>query len=105
MSERFEARVFLEWQTNTVRLAVREDRYGSAVFLMPDGTWTAVVEGATVAGETGKEPGIVLPVQALDAIGKAIREYSGDMSHSETEAKVLREWLAVEMARVDRLTE
>lgn len=61
-------------------------------------TWTRInpVEAAS------DQAGIVLPRGCLAAVDKEIRRYAGDLRDSESEARVLREWLAVERGRVDR---
>jgi hypothetical protein len=97
MTGDFEARLLDDattWQTNTVRLAIRRNRGLAADYLMPDGTWTSVEEGDVVVG-------IELPRGAIEAIAEAIAEWQGHTSHADTEARVLREWLAVERDRVD----
>lgn len=86
------------WAADMIRLAIREDRGNAAVYLMPDGTWK-VVEGYGV--RLPEEIGILLPRAAIEAIAVAIAEWQGHTSHADTEARVLREWLAVEQRRVD----
>jgi len=81
------------WTMNQVTLAVRE---GDS-FLMRDGTWQRLDEG-TVSEDTG----IRLPRGSIEAIAVAVQNWQGHASHADTEAKVLREWLAVERERVDR---
>jgi len=81
------------WTMNRVTLAVRE---GNS-YLMEDGTWQAFDEGTATEGT-----GIALPRGAIEAIAVAIQNWQGHASHADTEAKVLREWLAVERERVDR---
>ncbi len=77
-----------------VRLAVVDVDQGA--YLMPDGTWTVVGEGAQPDGI-----GLGLPRAAIEAIELAIAEWQGHTSHTDTEIRVLREWLAVERGRVD----
>lgn len=67
--------------------------------LLEDGTWT-VVDDAAVIPDTA---GIVLPREALQAIGLAILEHLGDRIPSQAEVRVLREWLGIERHRVDVL--
>ena len=43
------------------------------------------------------------PIPAIEAIAVAIQEWQGHTSHADTEARVLREWLAAERKRVDRV--
>jgi hypothetical protein len=49
--------------------------------------------------------GLLLPAEAVEAIARAVQEFQGHTSHADTEARVLREWLTVERARVDRALE
>jgi hypothetical protein len=81
---------------NVVRLAIRDEARNA--FLMPDGTWQTVPEGEYIA-----DMGVVLPAGAVEAIAVAVAEYQGHTSHADTEARVLREALTVERARVDRM--
>jgi hypothetical protein len=67
-------------------------------YLRADGLWQSVPEGQT---HTESEIGMRLPAEAIEAIAVAIEEFQGHASHADTEARVLREWLAVETARVD----
>ena len=80
-----------DFATNTVRLMVRRD----GAFLMADGTWVAVAEGSFPPDDAG----VVLPRDAIEAIAVAIAEWQGHVSHADTEARVLREWLAAERDR------
>lgn len=79
-----------------VTLAVRDN--DQHAFLMPDGTWLRVDDGAA----SPERMGIELPASSIEAIAVAIQEWQGHTSHADTEARVLREWLAVERERVDR---
>lgn len=93
---RFEA-VILDgphlWTMNQVTLAVREgDSY-----LMRDGTWRIMEQDSS-----SEDGGILLPRGSIEAIAVAVQNWQGHASHADTEAKVLREWLAVEQARVER---
>ena len=97
-----EARIVAEpmnWAMNTVRLLVR-DPHGNraAAYLMEDGTWKEADEGTSPEGM-----GLLLPAGAVEAIARAAQEFQGHTSHADTEARVLREWLAVERGRVDRV--
>lgn len=83
---------------DVVTLAVRDN--DQRAYLMRDGNWMVVEEGTSSA-----DMGIVLPSGAIEAIAVAIAEYQGHTSHADTEARVLREWLAVERGRVDRALE
>ena len=88
-----------EWQRNTVRLMLMEPAGpGENRVLMSDGTWAVSPETGSLEGA-----GIVLPAGAIEEIAKAIAEHQGHTSHADTEARVLREWLAVERGRVDAL--
>ena len=81
----------------TVRLLlVDRSDFGTSSVMMPDGTWRAVVEGERL------EPGLLLPVESIEAIGEGIERWQGKANHAATESAVLREWLAVEQRRVDR---
>lgn len=94
---RADARVYAgpdSFVRNQVTLAVRDD---NGYYLMSDGTWRAFSEG-----EVATDMGIALPAHVIEAIGVAIQEWQGHTSHADTEARVLREWLAVERERVDR---
>jgi hypothetical protein len=61
--------------------------------------FTTVEEGMA----TPPDAGLDLPVEALNAIAKAIEAFQGDTGHAATEVRVLREWLTEERARVDKL--
>jgi hypothetical protein len=94
-----EARVVAEstnWATGTVRLLVRDADRGRPSYLMEDGTWKEADEGTSPVGM-----GLILPAESVEAIARAVEEFQGHASHSDTEARVLREWLAVERGRVD----
>lgn len=68
--------------------------------LSPDGTWVALTEGAAM-----DRPTVALPIEAMEAFVEAVDAYRGQPSHAKTEAAVLREWLAVERGRVDRMVD
>lgn len=92
----FEARLWDgpdSFSKNVVTLLVRDQR----AYLMQDGSWQQVPEGKSIEGA-----GIELPRGSIEAIAIAIQEWQGHTSHADTEARVLREWLAVERARVER---
>lgn len=80
---------------NDLRLVI-VDRDRRAV-LGRDGLWHEDPEAAPLPAE---EVGIVIPRAAVDAIAEAIARWGG-AGDARTEAKVLREWLAVERGRVD----
>lgn len=86
------------WDTNEVVLQIREERHDLASFLMADGTWQTVKETESLPEASG----LTLPRGAVKAIAKAISEFLSGSLDSDTEAKVLREWLAVEQRRVDK---
>jgi hypothetical protein len=94
----YEARIIVGYDSfarSVVRLAVLDaDRNA---YLMPDGSWQTVAEGELI-----QDMGVLLPAGSIEAIAVAIAEYQGHTSHADTEARVLREWLAVERARVDK---
>lgn len=93
------AQISYDWPRDTIRLYVGNvSGDGRTDMLCEDGTWRTVDAGVSVEGA-----GIVLPRPALDAVIEAIREHKGVALDTATEAKVLREWLAAERARVDRL--
>lgn len=97
----YRAFVLRSWENSfadTVRLYMRRRHPGSGrvEYLLSDGTWRVVDEGTEVA-----EAGLLLPAEAVEAIAVAIEEFQGHTSHADTEARVLREWLAVEQRRVD----
>lgn len=99
----FDARIIEDigtWNRDTVLLMVRRRERPFSTYLMRDGTWRAVAEGESLA-----DPGIELPRAAIEAIVTAIGEWQGHTSHADTEARVLREWLAVERDRVDATLE
>jgi hypothetical protein len=91
------ARIYDEpafFDRNVVTLAIRDN---GGAFLLRDGTWYTGKEGEAVT-----DMGILLPRHVIEPIAVAIAEWQGHTSHADTEARVLREWLAVEQARVDR---
>ena len=93
----FVERDFNGWASNTVRLLVVNNR-GPHMDILCGDAIRSVPEGDLIPDDAG----IVLPAEAVEAIVQAFAEYQGHASHAETEARVLREWLAVERARVDR---
>jgi hypothetical protein len=84
-----------DWGRNGVRLVVMS---ADGAVLMGDGTWHVLAEGEA----TGDDAGLPLPREAIDAILTAIEQWQGRANHGATEARVLREWLGVERARVDK---
>lgn len=93
------------WRLDRVRIVVWEtDGFDSRRFLQADGTWwTEALDEGTAPDPT--RVGFVVPAEALEALAVAIQERQGHTSHADTEARVLREWLAVEQRRVDTLIE
>lgn len=85
------------FQQNSVRLLVRDDNDN---YLTSDGTWLRGEEATESASY-----GLRLPAAVIEAIAVAIQAYQGHTSHADTEARVLREWLAVEQRRVDKALE
>lgn len=82
----------------TVQVVVhRRGPAGSAEVLRGDGSVQIVPEGAAPDGNN-----IVLPSDAIEPIRAAIERWQGSAGNPVVEAKVLREWLAVERGRVDR---
>ena len=101
--KRIEARFVVEpmnWARGTVRLLVRDAHGSRESYLMENGLWTEADEGTSPA-----DMGLLLPAEAVEAIARAAQEFQGHTSHADTEARVLREWLVVERARVDRALE
>ena len=64
------------------------------------GTAFPVEEGVVPDGPT-----LRLPAEALPALFAAVESMKGYPMNAVTEASVLREWLAVEMARVSKVLE
>jgi hypothetical protein len=96
----FKAWVVEDFGTGTVRLQIGRPRSnGTAEWLTQNGLWQVVDEGVRL----DEGFGIVLPRGSVEAIAVAIQNWQGHASHADTEAKVLREWLAVERDRVDRI--
>ena len=72
---------------------------GTTEYLNEQGGWSTFKQEDE--GTEAKNAGIFLPRESIEAIAIAIQEFQGHTSHADTEAKVLREWLAVEQRRVD----
>ena len=79
---------------DTVRLVIRGP-IGEVG--MADGTWTVIPEGEDIPEGAGWE----FPRAAIEEIARAIADWQGHTSHTDTEARILREWLAAERTRVD----
>lgn len=82
---------------DVVRVYMQRKAGPTYEYLREDGTWEAIA-GAEVVPE---KAGILLPAAAIEPLTVAIQEFQGHTSHADTEARVLREWLAVEQRRVD----
>lgn len=82
------------------RLLVWEQRpFAQTIsYLNEKGVWVEIPEA-----HEAKDAGILLPAASIEAIAVAIQQYQGHVSHADTEARVLREWLSVERGRVDRV--
>lgn len=81
----------------TVRLQVRQGRGPNAYYLMADSSWKAVED----AGVVPDDMGLVLPLDAVEAVLEACEEYLGRRTHASTAEALLREALKVERDRVD----
>ena len=68
--------------------------YDAGTYLAGDGSWQSLKEGTVPAG-------FVLPHEAAGPLADALAAYQGKAGNAATEASVLREWLAVEMKRVN----
>jgi hypothetical protein len=68
-------------------------------YLAKDGTWKHIDEGAVFPDDDM----FVLPRDSIETLAQACDIFLGHTSHADTEARVLREWLAVEQARVNRV--
>ena len=102
----YEARIIedlSDWQTDSVRVVVRRlKEWPKATYLMSDGSWQDVEEGTEL---DPTKVGFVLPAAAVGPVLEAFAKHHGDMGHSATEARILREWLATERGRVDAVLE
>jgi hypothetical protein len=101
VTDEFKAYIVSDWTDPlggvvTLHLARRDD-WQFRTYLKSDGSFVKVAEGFTPPADIG----IKLPAAAIEAITKGIEAYQGHTSHADTEARVLREWLAVEKGRVD----
>lgn len=85
--------------SGTVQVVVhRRGPAGSIEVLRGDGTVQIVPEGGAPDPNN-----IVLPSDAIEPIRVAIERWQGGAGNPVVEAKVLREWLAVERGRVDKV--
>lgn len=87
-----------DYFASNVRLHVVRRGLVEPQYLRADGAWAGAVEGQRM----GDDSGLLLPADAVEALGVAVETFLGRASHANTEARVLREWLAVEQERVDR---
>lgn len=98
---RYRADIVEDFVQRRFRLYVARDAQpGFQSLLMGDGTWGDVEDGVTPSEEVG----ILLPLDAIDAVLDAFKRFKGDALDSNTEAKVLREWRQTESDRVTDLT-
>jgi hypothetical protein len=77
-----------------IRLLAMDER---GAVLLGDGTWLTVPDN----GLYPEKAGILLPASVIEPLAVAIQEFQGHTSHADTEARILREWLAIEQRRVD----
>lgn len=98
----YEARVVESVSTFTIDSVLLTIRRADTEYLMRDGSWASIEPGMHVEPDS---VGILIPRPAVEAVARALAEWQGHTSHADTEARVLREWLAVERARVDHLME
>ena len=98
---RYRAGIVEDFIQRRFRLYVaRDEQPGFQSLLMEDGTWQTV-DHAVVPPE---QAGILLPLDAIDAVLDAFKRFKGDALDSSTEAKILREWRQAESDRVTDLT-
>lgn len=96
----YDARIVDDWPTDSVRLLVIQRRGdGRMDHLMPDGSWLTLENKLLPE----RPPGIVLPAAAVEVIARAVASHLGDNLPTAAEVKVLREWLATELGRVERI--
>lgn len=98
----YEARVVESISTFSLDSVLLTIRRGGHEYLMRDGSWLSIEPGQDLKPDS---VGILIPRPAVEAVARAIAEWQGHTSHADTEARVLREWLAAERERVDRLME
>jgi len=88
-------------QTAIIVLYEQDPFSDSRRYLASDGTWKDWKPGEGLASDAG----IPVPPGFIEPLAVAIQEHQGHTSHADTEARVLREWLAVERERVDNVLE
>lgn len=97
MSKGYFVRLLQDFNMRTVRIRILDEARSTE--LHRDGTWQPFEEMGVITDDVG----IVIPAGAVEALAVAIEEFQGHTSHADTEARVLREWLAVEQRRVDAM--
>jgi len=85
------------WSNGTVRLLLATAGR-NIVALQEDGTWAEQAEGSS-----SDRSGLILPRASIEPIIEAMETWLGIRTHASTEAAVLREWLAVERERVEKI--
>lgn len=91
------------FMSDSIRLVVYENigfDAGAQRILMADGSFKVFPNDGTQL-DPGTY-GIVLPKAAIEALAVGVQDWQGHTSHADTEARLLREFLAVESARVDK---
>lgn len=77
MADRYRAHIIEtheDWMRRTVRVLIQGDRLdGQADLLMGDGTWQTIEQGTV----TNDPPGIVVPVEAVEASARCDRGVAG----------------------------
>ena len=86
------------WLGGHVRLYLSERRADRIGYV----TDTVLTLRTVGEDEIVPKSGILLPKAVIPALLEGIERWQGRTNHAATEAAVLREWLAVERARVDR---
>lgn len=85
---------------DTLTIQMRRRYSGGFAYLMENGTWLARTDESLMNPDS---MGIKVPAAALEALTIAIDSFLGRSSHHDTEVAILREWLAVEQSRNERL--
>lgn len=99
-TSRYRARIdTADFVRDAVRIVVAERRGDAYAVLLSDGAWETVQDGAMPAGDVG----VVLPIDALEAVAEALQKHLGNVLPSQAEVAVLRQVLAKEQERVDTL--
>src|SRR3990167_3652998 len=87
-----------DWLGGFVRLYLRERRFDRISYV----TDTTLTLRAVGEDEVVPKSGVLLPKAVIPALAEGIERWQGRTNHAATEVAILREWLAVERARVDR---